>query len=354
MSFLASCSLTRHWLAKSIVRLPVVRLPIASHIVPPLVTSIAVCIFFGCLVLESSFAFSSDDSSGSNQRLQIAVAYTEPSATAQQFIELVRNKLPDYNVKSLQLTDTQIQDADFYITLGKNSLSIVEKQAKTPLLAALISRTSFLEVITEEAIDKRQKNPIAGIFSDPSPLKQLALIDAIYGQGSYRPTVAFLATPRSRFIIDDLTHNAALLNIHFIVELVENDAELPSKLASLKSLHNFDTLLLFPDRTLYNANNIKQLLLSSYRNNKPIIGFSPQLVDAGATATIYYQTEAIANESVIIISEYFKTQKLPRWNYPKDFDIAINQGVADSLNLPIKNVATLKQMLVTKQRGEPR
>jgi hypothetical protein len=62
----------------------------------------------------------------------------------------------------------------------------------------------------------------------------------------------------------------------------------------------------------------------------------------------------IGFEAANIIREFIKTQKLPRWNYPRDFDIAINQGVADSLNLPIKNVSTLKQMLVAKQRGEPR
>ncbi len=110
------------------------------------------------------------------------------------------------------------------------------------------------------------------------------------------------------------------------------------------ALNHSDVLLAHPDSTIYNRKNIKNILLTSYRFRKPVIGFSKNFVNAGALASVNSNTEQIAQSAVKLIKQYFDTgnQFSKQINYPDYFDININKQVSRALNINIPDIDKLK------------
>ena len=118
------------------------------------------------------------------------------------------------------------------------------------------------------------------------------------------------------------------------------------------ALNHSDVLLAHPDSTIYNRKNIKNILLTSYRYRKPVIGFSENFVTAGALASINSDTEQIAKSAIKLIAQYFSAGNRfsNQVNYPLDFDININRQVSRALNITIPDIDILKSD--TMQEGK--
>jgi len=109
-----------------------------------------------------------------------------------------------------------------------------------------------------------------------------------------------------------------------------------------------DILLALPDKNIYNSKTVKNILLTSYRYRKPVIGFSRNFVNAGALASIHSSAEQIGESASRLIEYYFKHDsrfKKPV-NYPQSFDIDINRQVFKALGLPTPKLYRLKQELI--------
>jgi ABC transporter substrate binding protein len=123
------------------------------------------------------------------------------------------------------------------------------------------------------------------------------------------------------------------------------------------ALNHSDALLALPDNSIYNSRSVKNILLTSYRNRKPVIGFSKNFVDAGALAAVYSSTDQITNSANNLIDKYYKQNKKfnQKTNYPENFDISINRQVFRALNLPMPDIKKIKRTLIdknTKKSGE--
>ena len=121
------------------------------------------------------------------------------------------------------------------------------------------------------------------------------------------------------------------------------------------ALANSDLILALPNKDIYNEKSIKNILLSSYRNRKPVIGFSKNFVNAGALASIYSNAEQIADSANQLVDQYYEQDKKFRENinYPKTFDISINKQVFRALNLRAPNLETLRQKLKQTVADKP-
>jgi len=118
------------------------------------------------------------------------------------------------------------------------------------------------------------------------------------------------------------------------------------------ALKHSDLLLALPDKTIYNSNTVKNILLTSYRNRKPLIAFSANFVRAGALAAIYSDIDDLSNTAVAILQRYIKKPgKFKRSAYyPENFKIRINEQVFNALNLDIPDIQEIKQALLASQR----
>jgi len=122
-----------------------------------------------------------------------------------------------------------------------------------------------------------------------------------------------------------------------------------------KALKNSDLLLALPNKAIYNSKSVKNILLTSYRKRKPVIGFSNNFVKAGALASIHSNPEQITSSIYNLIKQYYENNNhfKKTINYPEEFDISINKQVFRALNLTIPDIEILKKSLTAKSNTLP-
>lgn len=112
-----------------------------------------------------------------------------------------------------------------------------------------------------------------------------------------------------------------------------------------EALNHSDILLALPDSKIYNSKTVKNILLTSYRLRKPVIGFSANFVTAGALASVFSNQQQIADTAVKLINQYLNNsnQFTQAVSYPDAFEISINKQVFMALDLTIPDTDILKQ-----------
>jgi ABC-type uncharacterized transport system substrate-binding protein len=98
-------------------------------------------------------------------------------------------------------------------------------------------------------------------------------------------------------------------------------------------------LLALPDNAVFNAENIRNILLSTYRHKQAVVGFSSDMVRAGALASTYSDIEDINVQVAETAAQFVATGTLPSPQFPRYFRTVINEGVARSLDVHIDSAA---------------
>ncbi len=137
----------------------------------------------------------------------------------------------------------------------------------------------------------------------------------------------------------------ATADIKFLAHDIEN------------TLDNSDLLLALPNKNIYNEKTVKNILLTSYRHRKPVIGFSKNFVTSGALAAVHSNTEHVSSAASTLIEKYLSNnhQFTQAVNHPTSYDISINRQVFKALNLDIPDIIKIKEKLdfpqTDKQKG---
>lgn len=111
-------------------------------------------------------------------------------------------------------------------------------------------------------------------------------------------------------------------------------------------LNNNDVLLALPNSEIYNANNAKSIILSSYHANVPIIAYSKSFTKAGALIGLYSSIDDIAQKTVDMINTILiEGPQRQKEYYPDNFTIEINSAVARSFNIEIDTKDVIKRKI---------
>lgn len=102
-----------------------------------------------------------------------------------------------------------------------------------------------------------------------------------------------------------------------------------------------DILLGVDDPQMYNSDTIHSILLTAYRHGKVLVGPSKPFVSAGSLASCYSTTDQYLQQLADMVKIYLQTDKLPESQYPRHFQVAINQQVATSLGLTLPDENSL-------------
>jgi ABC-type uncharacterized transport system substrate-binding protein len=223
-----------------------------------------------------------------------------------------------------------------YIAVGNRSLQeLLDKNITEPILAIFISRLSFHRILEEYSTDHKSIR-ISAVFSDPSPMQQLSLIKHLFPD---EPTTAVIISQRTEFMRKELKIASDKTGVPLKI-VTHRDNDSISK--TLRQLDSVRILLALPDSLIYNTDTVRRIILSAYRNNQSIIGFSRQLVNAGGLATVYSDIDNIKNEVVLLIDKYIAENKLFDQTYARDFNIEVNKRVSSSYDLSVSNIESLK------------
>ena len=136
-----------------------------------------------------------------------------------------------------------------------------------------------------------------------------------------------------------------------MIEMVDGDADPLPELKRL--LGESDVLLAVPEPLIYNRNTIQSILLTTYRHEVPLLGFSPSYVKAGAIAAVFTMPEQIGQQAAEMIQHLAAERRLPLPQSPRYFSVGVNAQVARSLGIGLDDEISLINKLKRTSESEP-
>lgn len=222
-----------------------------------------------------------------------------------------------------------VQDARLLVTLGTDALrQVAARNTRAPVLAGLIPRLSVERVLAETG--RRSSTSVAALYLDQPFGRQLDLLR--------------LALPRLKRVgvvwgAESVSQQAQLGSALQARGLEVGDAtvgEGQNLISALQmALHEADVLLAVADASVYNANTVSNILLTSYRAKVPVLAFSPAYVKAGALLSVHSSAAQAGAQLAAMAAHYLQTNTLPANQYPTDFTVTTNDYVARSLGLTL-------------------
>ena len=278
-----------------------------------------------------------------------------PSPANSEFIENFKNELAStknanlrVNVIVLQETEklTVAENSELVIALGVTALEAASRlKHTTPVLGVFTPLPAFNEVLAKS---RRELGNFSAIVLDQPYWRQLSLIRAILPDAK---KVGILFGSVSSQYIELIKEEGEQRAFSIVDESVTQEADLIPKLKIL--LESTDALLAIPDRLVYNRETAESILLTSYRHQKPMFGYSQSYVRAGALASVYSSGKQVAMQAVeIAVKSQLAPSLLPPPQVPEYFSISVNNQVAHSLNIPLLDEAMLYKKMLEAETQE--
>lgn len=269
------------------------------------------------------------------------------NALMQNFAAQLHTKLKQHNIdlRSINLeTNSKLLPSDLYphdmiITLGSSAADkILEQKINKPVLSTLIPQQTFNAITSNR---KSNDSAWSALLIDQPIKRQLLLIKHLFGK---QESVGTILGPYSAPMEKELTEQSRNLNQTLHIEKIQATDELIFSLNKLSD--RTSVLLAIPDPVAFNKNTIRSILLSTYRQRIPVVGFSQSYVKAGAVASLHTDIPQIVEQTAFLTQQFFVTGKFSRsFYYPDEFSVSYNRMVANSLNQELPDSSKLIQLI---------
>jgi len=215
-----------------------------------------------------------------------------------------------------------------------------------PTLCLLIPRQSFERLAP--AVTNERPRRVSALFIDQPVSRQLDLLRIALPE---RHRVGVILGPSSQALEGGLRSQAKARDLS--LNFARVDAS-PGVYAALQSvMPDSDLLLLLPDPVATTADTVYGLLLTSYRAQIPVVGYSEGLLNAGALVSLYSTARQQGRQGAEIAGSILAHEPLPAPQHPKYFTVRVNASVARSLGLHLPAEGALYSALEDKaDKGE--
>lgn len=229
----------------------------------------------------------------------------------------------------------RLASLDAHIAIGADAFrDALARNDGRPLIAAYITSTEF-----EAALSGRTRpQNITAVFSNPDPLDQVALAQALLGQS----TLGVFDSPAARSLVTRATNRGA----HAIPVTAGQGID-----SLLRAASSFDVIIALPDSAVLNRANINHVVRTLYERRKVLIGYSDTLTQVGGLASVYVSPEAIARSVENALAQYAASGTLPNPIFVRDIDVSINDRLARSLNITLPDRAELLKAVRSRRTG---
>jgi ABC-type uncharacterized transport system substrate-binding protein len=255
---------------------------------------------------------------------------------------VTRQIVEDLTVRLRWALTAFIPSSTIYITIGPSALRAqLAKRPDGVIISAYTSGEVFRAIVA--SAPKSQRSRITALYAEPAPADQFRLIALLYK----RPVrIAALLGKNADVLANSLRSQARSEGADLKVDLMAPD----DLNLALNRLGNAQVLLAMPDHNVYHTESIRNILLTTYRRNVGVIGFSSDMVNAGALASTYSDIEDINTQLAEMVAEVAGVGTLPQSQYPRYFKVRVNEGIARSLGVQVDE-AVLK---LARQRPQGR
>jgi hypothetical protein len=231
--------------------------------------------------------------------------------------------------------------ANLVVTLGPEALDeVLSGPGSAPVLAVLVSKASFESI--QQRHGKRNNRQVSAIFSDPDPLRQLALVKALYGPAA---SSVLISSPAVQSYVADYQAGADIFRLKLkVVDL----KDVKSSSDFIRATKNSNTLFLLKDQDLFERVSLEKVLFSSYDiNRQGVIGYSRGLVKNGGAATTYSSLDNIAHSIYLQVNRLTDDKSIKPPHYTISFEVSLNKYVLRSLNLVVASDETIKHKITS-------
>jgi hypothetical protein len=254
-------------------------------------------------------------------RFQIVTATADDSVLTKRIAEdLYKRLVPIFSGFRTELAQRRRM---LYVTIGPAALrEVASKRCDCVVISAFTSSQVYRSIMARAAQGSAHPALSTAVYAEPAPADQLRLAALLYR----RPVrVAAILGADTNFL-------RPLLEAEKVAVLDAGGEDI-NRL--LNQIAQTDVLLALPDSTIYSTESIRNVLLSTYRHKQGVIGFSGDMVKAGALATTYSEIEDIDTQVAEIASAYVAGGELAAPQFPRYFRTIVNEGVARSLDLTV-------------------
>ena len=209
------------------------------------------------------------------------------------------------------------------VTVGPAALHELAKHpCECAVISAFTSSQVFRSVVA--SMPSARAASLTAVFAEPAPADQLRLIALLYARPVRisailgRDTAFLKPALQGQVEVQDFTPGDDINRI-------------------LSRIAQNEVLLALPDIAVYNSESIRNILLSTYRHKQAVIGFSADMVKAGALASTYSEIEDINAQVAEMAASYVASGVLPPPQFPRYFRTIVNEGVARSLDVHVSD-----------------
>ena len=280
--------------------------------------------------------------------LSVSVIVSETGGSYSEFSDALRANLLNSNVTFNVLDATQAApNSGLIIAVGMKAASAVASSNAHNVLNVMIPKSGHKKLLHDAP--KRENSPLySTIYLDQPVERQLSLIAAAF-PGRDRVGVLFESPPP-----DELYQLRESVSEH---GLGLYEQEVGTKTSVFDALQNVlkhsDVLLALPVPAVYNSSSLRNILVSTYQAGIPLVGFSSAYVKAGAICAVFSSPAQFASQAGMIIRKFIETGALPSAQYPKFYEVSVNERVAHSLGININNPDELAKKISTIRRPMP-
>jgi len=264
----------------------------------------------------------------------VGLVATDGSERTLKFQQHLSQLLPDQTVVLVPVEQVAKQNHPQWVALNPKALAaLAQHQSEHPKVLALFLKDSQNLALREQFPQFHYTR----LDNGPSVARQLALIQALKPQAGQ---IGVFYSKISEPLVAEVKAAGEKLGMEILATRL--DDPLNWDRAALRVLKQSDVVLGLNDESIYNATNIRSILMRLYRANRPLIGPDKPYVRAGAVASTYSGIQ----DTLDAAAELLKTPNSQTW--PKEvsnrhFHVSVNRQVARSLQISLDDEDNLKK-----------
>lgn len=268
--------------------------------------------------------------------LHVSLILSDSHSPYRLFADILKSRLQASNAE-VNVAESMVMGEgrrDLIIAVGMKAAALATAQSGTPVLVVMIPEENYRELAGQRA-STGGKRMLSAIYLDQPAGRRLDFMRATL-PGKRR--IGMLYSQGADIDIEGLRKEFQRRG----VTLVDRQLGISDRLFPVleEVLTDSDVLFGIPDSAIYGGSNIRNILLTSYSHNVPMVGISKAYVSAGALCAIFSTPEQLAAQTGATVVAFAQDRQLPAPQYPAEFSIELNLPVARSLgiNLPTPEV----------------
>jgi ABC-type uncharacterized transport system substrate-binding protein len=282
------------------------------------------------------------------EKLTVRLLLSDNTPTYQQF-SVAFNKALAANNTNVTVVSTTVgsipqneSKVDLTIAVGLKAVEYSSTNIDTPLLSVMIPKMAY-ELMHKNRQSHHLSGAMSALYLEQPWSRQLNFIRTILPN---RNVVGLLYTPDAQPGLP-----RPLQGMSVYAQPVKSSETLFETLENV--FENSKLLLITQDSDIYTSQNVRNILLTSYKYKIPVIGTSPAYVSAGALCALYATPTQFATQTAEIVTYFENNHQLPEPQHPNSYSISVNQPVSHSLEIQLDTPEAIRERMLNTSESKP-